>query len=360
MLSFPTGAHDDLCLAGNTRVRMADGTDSRLDQVKPGDFVATPFGPREVLAAEMTAPQADCLEVNFLDGRSLTGTHSHPILTENGFCRLDALACLDYCGCLYTLCKEAQAEQMLLNIEATDTAGIRIVSTRTIGATTTAPNPGEDSCTDMCGRTRTGRSPKGWTYTIRTAIQRTTTWEICRQFLDSITCFCTDLLSGPDQRHNSHILVESGKKPPSGTSRKLGASGTRPTENSRGLAGKSLWSPVWSAAKALRRFFRPGRSSVGRSVVTVPTVGVAFVRKARRQPVFNLRVDGHVFYANGILTHNCDALSWLGRGLETMVGPNGPVRRRDPGPKPFTGAWLNSIDERKRFKQMLEKSTAGW
>jgi len=55
-----------------------------------------------------------------------------------------------------------------------------------------------------------------------------------------------------------------------------------------------------------------------------------------------------------------DALSWLGRGLETMVGPSGPLKPRILGPKPFTGAWLNSIDERKRFKQMLEKSTAGW
>lgn len=55
-----------------------------------------------------------------------------------------------------------------------------------------------------------------------------------------------------------------------------------------------------------------------------------------------------------------DALAHLGKGLETMVGPNGPVRRRDPGPKPFTGGWLNAIDERKRFKQMLERATAGW
>lgn len=55
-----------------------------------------------------------------------------------------------------------------------------------------------------------------------------------------------------------------------------------------------------------------------------------------------------------------DAIAHLGMGLETMVGPGGPARRRDPGPRPFTGAWLNAIDDRLKFRTMLEKATAGW
>ena len=55
-----------------------------------------------------------------------------------------------------------------------------------------------------------------------------------------------------------------------------------------------------------------------------------------------------------------DAMAWLGRGLETMVGPSGMVQPKPTGPKRYTGAWLNDLDRRHAFKKLVEKATAGW
>ena len=57
-------------------------------------------------------------------------------------------------------------------------------------------------------------------------------------------------------------------------------------------------------------------------------------------PVYNLTVAGEsVFYANGVLTHNCDALAYIGLGLQSQF----PVKRVDSAktaPKYGTLGWL--------------------
>lgn len=53
------------------------------------------------------------------------------------------------------------------------------------------------------------------------------------------------------------------------------------------------------------------------------TTSVASVVKTGRvERVYNLTVEGeHVYFANGILTHNCDAMSWIGQMLSLLVRP---------------------------------------
>jgi hypothetical protein len=55
--------------------------------------------------------------------------------------------------------------------------------------------------------------------------------------------------------------------------------------------------------------------------------------------VHNLTVeDAHVFYANGILTHNCDALGLIGQLLDQVSSgrkPKAPVVEEETGYKPF-------------------------
>lgn len=56
-----------------------------------------------------------------------------------------------------------------------------------------------------------------------------------------------------------------------------------------------------------------------------------------------------------------DALSWLGRGLETMVSARKPEGwRKDGRPRPFTGEWLNQSEERQRQRRLQELANAGW
>lgn len=79
IVSFPVGEHDDECLVAGTRITMADGTERPIEQVKVGDFVATPFGPREVTYAACTGVHP----VRTVAG--LTGTENHPVATARGW-----------------------------------------------------------------------------------------------------------------------------------------------------------------------------------------------------------------------------------------------------------------------------------
>lgn len=91
--------------------------------------------------------------------------------------------------------------------------------------------------------------------------------------------------------------------------------------------GSSLKGPRRTALSAgLSSLTRSGRrdiapSSAGRKTVT------SVERLSEKQPVYNLTVAGaHVYYANGVLTHNCDFLAWIGIGLSQLS----PASRKLP------------------------------
>jgi hypothetical protein len=69
--------------------------------------------------------------------------------------------------------------------------------------------------------------------------------------------------------------------------------------------------------------------------------------------VFNISVDReNEFFANGVLTHNCDALAYIGLGLRRQYGPE---RNAKPKVEPIAGtlAYLQKND-----KWMKEKRVA--
>lgn len=60
----------------------------------------------------------------------------------------------------------------------------------------------------------------------------------------------------------------------------------------------------------------------------------------RTELVYNITVEGeHVYFANGILTHNCDAMAWIGQMLALLVRP----REQKPPPKKSWKDKLNKI-----------------
>jgi phage terminase large subunit-like protein len=67
------------CLAGDTRVLMADRSEKPIAAVRAGERVATPIGPRRVVAAALTRRNAEVFRVDFPGGRSLIGTGDHPV-----------------------------------------------------------------------------------------------------------------------------------------------------------------------------------------------------------------------------------------------------------------------------------------
>ena len=72
------------CLAGDTPVLMADGSEKPIAAVRSGEMVATPIGPRRVLASALTRRNAEVYQVDFSDGRSIIGTGDHPVRMATG------------------------------------------------------------------------------------------------------------------------------------------------------------------------------------------------------------------------------------------------------------------------------------
>jgi phage terminase large subunit-like protein len=72
------------CLAGETRVLMADGSEKPIAAVRAGEMVATPIGPRRVLASALTGRDAEVNRVDIAGGRSIIGTGDHPIRMATG------------------------------------------------------------------------------------------------------------------------------------------------------------------------------------------------------------------------------------------------------------------------------------
>lgn len=64
-----------------------------------------------------------------------------------------------------------------------------------------------------------------------------------------------------------------------------------------------------------------------------------------RRAVYNLTVEGNnVYYANGILTHNCDALAYIGIGLGSQFGPKQEAKTRPAQPVTGSVSWMKQMD----------------
>lgn len=71
------------CLAGNTRVSMADGSTRLIDQLMPGDIVATDAGAARI-ADVISGAEDELLHIETEGGARLLATLSHPVFTADG------------------------------------------------------------------------------------------------------------------------------------------------------------------------------------------------------------------------------------------------------------------------------------
>lgn len=315
LTTFDAGKHDDICLASGTLITMSNGDRKPIECVKSGDFVATPDGTRRVSAAAMTKRDAKVLKVFFSDGRELVGTASHLIYVENkGFVRLDALRVMDTV-CHDGACEEVLRRQRWSSIWGTDTAAIRTVQLERISAIFTVLSRAAASCIDMYGRMSPGRFLRAATSITLMATRlitalRTLSASLCRLTQDAIRWGSSAMSV------SFAIWIAYETRQLAGTSQMMVASGTESMAAPPGLAAsdirksaKLVSRPFWQRSQRARGSARPLVLSVtATEALTAP------------MEVHNLTVDGaHVYYANGVLTHNCDALGVLGRMLDLMV-----------------------------------------
>ena len=103
---------DAWCTPGDTRVRMADGTDRRVDSVRAGEFVLTRKGPRRVLMAGQSGNPNPQVCISCGPSR-LTATEDHPVFTQRGWVPAGDLRADDVLCVLTSQERERPAVSML-------------------------------------------------------------------------------------------------------------------------------------------------------------------------------------------------------------------------------------------------------
>ena len=77
--AFPNAPHDDLCFPAGTKIALPGGRECDILDLREGDLVATPSGARRVEVCVCSDPCAELVEVTFSTGATLAGTASHPV-----------------------------------------------------------------------------------------------------------------------------------------------------------------------------------------------------------------------------------------------------------------------------------------
>jgi phage terminase large subunit-like protein len=258
--------HDLLwCLTGDSMVIMGDYSEKPLRDVIPGDFVMTRNGPREVLVS--ASRKSDLVRVNFENGSSLMGSFEHPILTLDGWKPLGRLTKYDRIYSWKRTGKETHK-----------------------GTTRRTKTEKNFIGTDGSTSSITGQSQMVITFITstmsRAMIGLKTLWQLAQRGTKTTTQ-SSFLMS------NAQFAVEnSNQQNMENTAKNVGLKGM-----------KAHVSAESQTANIVGRNLRPEEEII--AVSGVSTLG-------RDGLVFNLKVDGDSeFFANGILTHNCDEFaSW--------------------------------------------------
>jgi hypothetical protein len=237
----------------------------------------------------------------------LVATPNHPVFVEGrGFVRIDQLSIGD------VICSEGPQAPKLSNISAIATADIQTPSANIFADIFTAPNRVADFFIGICGKMLLGQSRPDMTFTtgMRTG---TTTQSKTLSVLPSLN------IGGVIQslaNNLKNIALTSGLF---ATKRRRG------TVVSKVMTG--MWSMAVKAGLADQRskksvpravaILRQGLS--GRCFAPAGANSVITISPAGRARVFNLKTSHHVYFANGLLNHNCDAMGLCGQLLDQMV-----------------------------------------
>lgn len=384
LLVFPNGKWDDQCLAPETLITMADGSRKVLEAVSVGDMVATPDGPSRVLASAVTNASAEVFRVSFSDGRSLTATGGHPVFVEErGFVPVDALCIMDRVRTDREFtCGAVHQRPRLSSIWGTGIADTLMGKISRIRDISSRPIRVVVSFIVTYGKIITGQFRPIMKFITLTKIPPIIDRKISNAFQKRSTETSIHSLD----RHwsdSSPISQKSGHLQNHGTIAMLVDSIIAKCQKQHGIIVNQLKRFALVVGNTLPPFEPLQRSVVARATNecnygghtnrirlgeedTIRTksrlnafsvinrfsqsgpnllftaqndvVSITGVEKlSKLMTVRNLTVDNaHAFYANGILTHNCDCLSLFGRGLAGMrtrehvgnirVIPSGPRR----------------------------------
>ncbi len=316
--SFPNTDHDDFCVAEGSMVLMANGDLKPIESMRVGDFVQTPNGARRVTAFHDNGIK-EVWQVE-ADGRLLLATGNHEVFTDSGWRRVDSL-------------RQAVHNLLVIDQEASWSSrrnwALSLRSLSSMAASTGVTLKAQIrrivdtlggrgiACIGMSGSSIAGQSPTGCTSITLMGTPGTTTSATLSAFR-SVT---TESITGQRQgaRSSDFTLRAFETKPLSGTSQKKAEHGTGSTPSGVWPRhGASLGSFLNYASNAFGAALTWLARSLGRSSADQPVkplspsfASASLVQNTHTtQRVFDLTVEGeHCYFANGILVHNCDALS---------------------------------------------------
>ncbi len=339
------------CFVPGTLVSTARGK-LPIESVRPGEWVMTRHGYRQVTAAGLSAASVSTVRIRLSNGEVLAGTPNHPIWARgHGWIPLGALRY----GMLL-VCEQRPSPGRAFG--STVTRRARVVRTAsTIVPRRNTQNAASDICTLRSGSPSTDRFLTATTSITATEIRSTTPPTTLRRSRRQRTTAI--IMPGLGPSRSERTSNASDQRPRPGIAVKRAASGISSTAVMFGPCA-SQWSGNASTAARRSTASRDGRmtdsvamraSRLGderaesmtssarvsfarhrSALIAMPALGRVRLRAVRVlaiengpvSPVYNLTVEGaSEFFANGVLAHNCDALRYVAQGITDAGLPFG-------------------------------------
>lgn len=328
LLEFPAGSHDDQCFVAGTKVATLFG-DKPIEKIKAGEMVLTPFGLKRVLFSGKTGTR------NVISKFGVTATPDHPFITRDA--EIKAFQTVEEEECIKL--KYRNLINPILQRRLRSTA-LPIVSWDR-GSITLASPP----------RTKAGKLRKGsmWLYgnsslgklclkgfisIIRTATLSITNLAILSVYhgMNTARKLITKLKGSKNiltrcgrlQVHGIEAkkeevgiasMLKKGFRPFINVSVRFVAPFLRQKVQTEGSAQESV-KPNTDGITSVIRSQKNAKSVVKSSLPSrveaenpeLPAPELVAESWGGIEPVYNLCVsDVHMFFANGVLVHNCDA-----------------------------------------------------
>ena len=384
---LPDTDAEDHCFVAGTLISTIRG-EIPIENVVAGDEVLTRKGFKKVLAAGMTKRGAKVMTVTFSDGNTLTGTGNHPIFIKGkGFIPLDTIQYGDIIypvSEVYEKCQESEPlNQRRLNLTGLRLGVIQTLNTCLTGNITKLT--GDCIYTEKSGSSITAKYQKAITFTTKTGIPLIMTFLIWNCLRGASTClntFVKTFLTLTIMNTLKTTWMLSDQKPPSGTGRKKGESGTvnmglnvqNANHKSQKLnayafnAGKNFTCATWMFPKAnivpphvvqntdaITGLTTKQESApyAAKSLGLIDSVKIKLVaenagisvsglrEENKKADVYNLTVDEeHEYFANGFLVHNCyDAIAY-----GCLSRPWVPIKKNEA--RRINDAWRKEAESR--------------
>ena len=340
----PIKEGDDFCLVAGTLIETPTGP-REIETLIRGDQVLLPDGVYTVSAAQLTNPEARVRTIHLSNGRSITGTMNHPILVNNEWVQLGDIEK----GQELTSWEELRPS----STEELSSAATQIPRTKVIDDTSyleSHTNNAElTTYTAKSGATTTTvlKFPMDSTSIMLTTITATTAQAILSWWMQALTeqCICVGdtRIQKPETKH-SNKLQKPANLPKHGTLAQRGTTGIPSMARKHGKTESQSLSTACNVGQSfsaspfatvtdsvatnanqhgdahqesttsnghVNTVEKNSQSTNIRKLVPVPVSVVGISDGSKGQRVYNLTIEGkHQYIANGLVTHNCDALRY--------------------------------------------------